>query len=370
MKIFLFGYYGWKNAGDDAMLLALLQELDLAYPDATFSVLSPSHMALPPHLLNKLTYVYPSILALAIGIWRSSIFAIGGGTHLFDYGFKFKSLRIQLQILALVFYSRILCKKVWILGNGLGPLETSYSNFICKLICQIAEFISVRDKVSFKYLETWGFSNKSCLAFDPAVLLNPRQEQRLDSESYKDIIGISITPVHKIYYGQSEHDAVFTKKLAISLNKWLSDDLNRELHLFVFHGASKDDDVQITLELKNSLVYKHRVRLITYDGDPMDFLNNINRCNGFIGMKYHSCVFAYICRIPLLVIDYHPKCRIFAEGILLPNGLIVSMKELTSNKFDLYFDNLLTYAGSPISLYPLSEARHAAKKNIPYNCNQ
>ena len=64
-QFFIFGYYGWKNIGDGAMLYALLQGLHVLAPKARFSVLSAAPVIIPPQTEGKTKFVKLSSLAVS-----------------------------------------------------------------------------------------------------------------------------------------------------------------------------------------------------------------------------------------------------------------------------------------------------------------
>jgi len=45
-------------------------------------------------------------------------------------------------------------------------------------------------------------------------------------------------------------------------------------------------------------------------------------------MRLHSCVLAYMASLPVLMLDYHPKCRGFAREVGFPPGAVVDLDQL------------------------------------------
>ena len=196
-QFFIFGYYGWKNVGDDAMLFALLQELYRLNPKTEFAVLSSVPVIIPAETKSRVKFVKPSPLVVSREIFKSSAFMVGGGTHLFVYGNKIRMLKIQLRILILILYSKLLTKKVYLISNGLGPFSEAWGKFLPWLICCLADYISVRDEASYRFLTSWGFISKASLAFDISALIKPLNVNESSSikTNNKRTLGISVTPV-------------------------------------------------------------------------------------------------------------------------------------------------------------------------------
>jgi len=363
-QIFIFGYYGWKNVGDDMMLYGLLQKFGNKNPGVTFAILSQNPVIVPTKVKNRIVFVTPSIFRVLKEILRSYAFVIGGGTHLFEYGNKIKIFKIQLRLFLIVLYAKILRKKVYIVGNSLGPFQSGLGELLPKVICNIADYISVRDKASYKLLVNWGFAEKASLSFDLSVLSGFLWSRKRSLAESKRVLGISITPVFKIYY-RDKKDLKVVNEISKCINEWLKDEVKAEVWLFTFHGPSYDDDVFITKLLQDKLKTKERVKYIGYDPNPKKMITQMGQCNAFIGMKLHSCIFAYINSLPLLVIEYHPKCRAFAEEIGLPKNAIVTLEEILNGQFENYFKRFQEHPENFLPTLPLEMARKRAEKGLP-----
>ena len=364
-QVFIFGYYGWKNTGDDAMIHAILQELCALTDRAEFAVLSLVPVVIPPQARGRVRFIKPSPVKVFWEILQSSVLVIGGGTHIFDYGIKRRAAKILSRILLLVLFARVSGKRVYILGNGIGPLTTAWGKTLAKLICRLADYISVRDRESYRILERWGFTDKARLAFDPSVLIEPSPEIHGGlPEGDKRISGISLSPVFEIYYNHREKDCQLVEKIAKPVNQWLKQNPRGEAWLFVFKGKSKDDDVQITQLLQERLQPPEQVKLIGYDPDPAKTLARLAQCHAFIGMRYHSCLFAYLNGVPLLIIDYHPKCRALAEEIELSEPAVISLPEILNGQFQERWNNLLDSPKDFRANLPVEIARQRAMEGI------
>ena len=364
-KIFIFGYYGWKNVGDDAMLYALLQELHTLAPDAEFSVLSAVPVEIPPQAEGKTRFVKHSPILICLEILKSSAFVIGGGTHLFDYGNKIRTLKIQLRILILVLFSKVLRKKVYLLNNGIGPVSTTWGRLLVRLICRLADHISVRDRASYRLLTSWGFTDKVSLAFDLSALIEPLDKTTNNlQEDDKAILGISVTPIFEIYYNSPERDYLLVSEIAKAINEQIKRNPQWRVYLFVFKGETKDHDGGITRLLHQQLQPPECVKLIPYNPDPRKMLAFVGQCSVFIGMRYHSCLFAYLNKLPMLVIDYHPKCRALAEEIGLPKQAIISLYEILNGQFGERLENLLKSPRNFCASLPVELARKRAREGI------
>lgn len=354
--------------GDDAMLYALLEELHASEPKAKFAVTSRMPVVIPSQVQSETTFVRLSPLAVAREILKSSVFVVGGGTHINDYGKKRRVLKILSRILALVLYSKLLGKKVYLLNNGFGPIITSWGRLLSRTMCLLADYISARDKFSYEILESFGVTHKASLAFDLSALLEPLDKR--EKSSCKDggedgqILGLSITPVFEIYYGNKEKDLLLVDEITKVINEELGRNHRLRVHLFIFKGKSRDDDVLITRLLQERLQSSDHVQLTNYNPDPREMLSQVARCDAFIGMRYHACLFAYFTNVPLLVIDYHPKCHALADDIGLPPQAVVSLEEVLHGQFSERLRNLLSSPEDFHATLPIALARKRAREGL------
>ncbi len=361
-KIFMFGYYGWKNTGDDAMIYALVQEFFRENPLSEFVVVSEDSLKIPKETENSVRFIGNNPFVLLKEILSSSTVLWGGGTFMYDHtntGRQFVNLTL---ILSLVVFSRLLQKQVYLLGIGVEPLTTRIGKFLSKNICRLSGFVSVRDSTSLNILENLGL-NKTRLSFDLCALLEPHKCQKTGNK----ILGMSILPFFSIYYNDPERDMLMVDEIAKALKKWILADKKNIIYLFTFKGKSKEDDVQITKILEEKLNQKNKVMLIPYKKDPLDSLALLSCCDVFVGMRYHSCVFAYLSNIPMIIINYFQKCGSLAEDTGLTSSALISPDDILDGKFGGYLENLMRKPGDFKAKLPTLEARSMAKEGLPFS---
>ncbi|MFC1898792.1 polysaccharide pyruvyl transferase family protein [Chloroflexota bacterium] len=368
-QVFIFGYYGWKNTGDDAMLYVLLQELPKTFPEAEFIVLSHIPVVIPTSSKNKVRFVKPAVIPALSELLRSQIFIIGGGTHIHDYGQGIRIIKILLRLLIIVALAKLSGNKVYLIGNGIGPITTRMGRFFARIICSMSDYITARDKISYQTLGNLGLANDRhyLLGFDLAALLKVEQDKRNNlgkTNSNLLTLGICVTSIFAIYYCNHEKDLVLIDEIAKALNIHLAKTSNLNIHLFVFKEGQKDSDVHLTQLLKKRLGNSGRVKLIPYNSDPRETLNQVTQCDLFIGTKYHSCIFAYISHVPLLVIDYHPKCSAFAKEVGLPDYAIVSLQDIIDGKFISYLNHLVNHPNEFLARLPINVAETNARNSL------
>lgn len=365
-QIFIFGYYGWGNTGDDAMLYALLQELSKFFVKDKFAILSRIPVVIPDFVKDRVRFVKPTAISVFLEIVKSHIFVIGGGTHIHDYGRYTKAIKRLLILFVLITFAKINGNKIYLIGNGIGPISTKLGKVLTKFICHLSDKITVRDRASYQLLERLGLTNtnKVSLSFDPAVILELPQEIRTEESFNKKILGICITSVFEQYYGDREKDLLIVDEIARTLNKFLAVMPELWVYLFIFKNGPRDSDVYITRILKERLKPAERIKLVTYNPDPREVLSRVAQCSAFIGTKYHSCLFAYLANIPLLIIEYHPKCRALAEELGLPRNAVISLNEIINGQLEERLEKLMRFPQIFHTTLPISLSKSRARDGI------
>lgn len=362
-KIFMFGYYGWKNTGDDAMIYALIQEFFRKNHLSEFVVVSEDSLEIPKETENFVRFIENNPFVILKEILSSSVVLWGGGTFMYDHTNTGRQFVNLMMILFLVVFSRLLQKRVYLLGIGVEPLTTKIGKFLSKSICRLSGFVSVRDSTSLNILESLGLNGVKS-SFDLSALLEPR---KCHNKTGNKILGVSILPFFSIYHNNPEKDMLMVNEIANALKKWILADKKNVIYIFTFKGRSKEDDVQITKILEDKLNQDDRVKLIPYKKDPLDSFTLISCCDAFIGMRYHSCVFAYLSNIPLLIINYFQKCGSLAEDTGLTSSALISPDDILNGKFENYLENLLKKPGDFRARLPILEARSMAKEGLPFS---
>lgn len=367
-QIFILGHYGWKNTGDDAMIYALLQELYLSYPKSTFAVFSPISIVVPTETKHLVKFVKPIPRIVFREIMKSKVFILGGGTHFYDYepGNKIKRMKIMLQMFIIILWAKLFCEKVCLVGIGIEPFSTKWGKTISIMMCKMADFISVRDTLSYNFLNEHGLGRKVTLSFDLAALLSvPSKCDYSKKNMDEKVLGVSILPFFEIYHYNKEEDCKFIDELCKSLNQWLKRNEHSKIYLFVFKGKSRSDDVLITEMLQKKIGDSEKVKIVTYNPNPIEMLCNVAQCHSFVGMRYHSCVFAYLTKTPLLIINYFQKCQALAEDIGLTKDAIVSIEDVLNGKFQGKLEKLQDSPDKFIAKLPIDTAIYMAKKSLP-----
>lgn len=188
-KIFLFGFYGYGNLGDEILLeksLRLLSEYDNI---SEVTVLSPKiprilreNLEINFELTNVSKYNFLKLLKTI----NSCDLIIGGGGGIFQ---DETSLRSFLYYSTLVRYALLMKKPVLLLAQSLGPLKNNLSRRIMKKILR-ADLVYpiMRDPVSYRYSKL--FSKNALLSADLAFVNNMEERNFVEKDSEKISLAI------------------------------------------------------------------------------------------------------------------------------------------------------------------------------------
>ena len=241
MNIFLMGYFGFGNAGDNFLLKKSVQFFKEQLPEAKLCVSyedsekiisvfedDMSHISPLPfsrkHISQDLTYCNRrSFSEMIIALWRAHVLVFPGGSMLQDM----TSFRSLFYYVFLLFSYRLFGKKVYLMSQGIGPLNRPLSKWLVLRVLNICHGVSLRDVKSVEALKALGVSEKRLmLASDLAYYNESAQEAPKQSkEQAKDLLSLfrneSEKKTKKLNLGLSLRDICITSYSESSLKFFL-----------------------------------------------------------------------------------------------------------------------------------------------------
>ncbi len=171
IRVCISGYYGFDNAGDEAILLAMIESLRREFPDIEITVLSdkPEKTAaaygVKAYDRWKWWQIHKAIMA-------SDIMLSGGGGLLQDVTGK-KSILYYTHIMKMAVRRR---RPLFIFSQGVGPVNDKWNqNHVAKVLRKAAR-ITVRDDESAALLQSWGMRRgRIHVTADPVLTLGDTQ---------------------------------------------------------------------------------------------------------------------------------------------------------------------------------------------------
>lgn len=303
-RITISGYYGFSNAGDEAVLASVVGGLRrYAGDDVEITVLSatPSETA---DAYGVTAVPRMNMARVREAVHGCDLFISGGGSLIQD-ATSFKSLVYYLLVITT---ARRAGRRVMIMGQGIGPLRRLSSREFTRMALDGVPLITVRDRESADLLAEIGVRRPRIeVTADPTFALDPcdpEEARRLLSES-----GI----------GPGE-DAV-----AVALREWPESPGLGEAAVAALGGLSariparlvlvpmqRPEDFRLAERIREPL--GDRVALLPDGCDPRRILGVIAACRMVIAMRLHALIFAASVGVPAVGIAYDPKVESFISA--------------------------------------------------------
>ena len=303
--VVICGAYGRGNAGDDAILDAILQEIRSLDPDMPVTVLSKDPAA------TRLTYRVRSIHRSHILSWRkamrkSVLYLNGGGSLIQDV----TSRRSLWYYLYNIRSAHALGCQVQMYGCGIGPVTREHlRRMAARTLNSCVDIITLREPDSQAELRAMGVTSPQILlTADPALTLRAATEDETDS-----VLLCAGIPPHGKY-------------LCFALRRWPGfEEAAPALRAAAAYAYETYGLAPVFLSVEKRL--DPGAGRIAADGlsVPHYFLDDAGKAGTIIGalsrmeavvsMRLHALIFAAGQGIPLVGIVYDPKVSSFLRYI-------------------------------------------------------
>lgn len=332
--VVICGAYGRGNAGDDAILEAILQEMRAIDPDMPITVLTKDPKA------TRLTYRVRTAGRMDVLTWKKAmrhagLYINGGGSLIQDVTSR-RSLWFYLHNIQAAHKAGC---KVQMYGCGIGPvLREQHRKLAASVLNANVDVITLREPDSLKELQSMGVTKPEILlTADPALTLPAASEDEIDSVLLR--AGI---PPHGKY-------------LCFALRNWKGFEDKAPL----FAQAAKYAYETYGLTPVFAAVEKHldpvagRLAATGLDiphyflddaGSAGTIIGALSRMQAVVSMRLHALIFAAGQGIPLAGVVYDPKVSAFLRYIGQENFL--DLDALTADALKAMIDRMVS---SPIS---------------------
>lgn len=323
MKILLSGYYGFDNAGDEAVLYAIISALRENVPNGEITVLSNQP--------EKTTAEYGvravnrwGKLSLVKEIKACDVFISGGGSLLQDVTSK----NGILYYLGLIYLAEKLGKKVLIYAQGIGPIQTPRNWRLTKKILNKTHGITVRDFASRQLLMQMGVYREINVCADPVWGINPQSIKREHGE--------------EILRQYIDEEKLGEKVMMLAVRNWQDsaatfaeiaescDNFAAEGWQIVFVPFHYPEDV----EAGKAAASLMKQQAVVLDGNysPEETMEILANGDLVIAMRLHGLIMGSVLRKPIVAISYDPKVDSFMQ--LLRNPYCLPVAQLQHEKLE------------------------------------
>lgn len=318
MRYLISGYYGEKNAGDEAILAGILQEVRRHDEEAAFTVLSFD----PPdtarrHGVDVLSTSLRDPARLVAAMRSSDLLISGGGSILHEADFEVHGRSFLLRagrlrpvpyFLAVVLLARGVGLPVMWYAQGLGPLHTAAARRLVAVAGSAGQAVTWRDPASARLAAELGVRPPLQLVVpDPAYALEPASAEAVAEELHA--AGLPAA----------------TRYLAVCPRPWLGRMAYQDaLVAAVGRTAAAHDlaviflpfherlDTPLCVELASRPPLADRAWVLGGGGDPRLLAGLLGGAVCAVTMRLHSGILAAAAGTPAVCVAYDPKVAAFA----------------------------------------------------------
>ena len=292
----LSGYFGFDNAGDEAILSSMVASFKKKFPLVEITVLSnnpeKTSMELGVHAIDR--WKYTEIISLL----RHSDCLISGGGSLLQDVTGLKSLAYYLGVVRL---AKLFGKPVFFYAQGIGPVQSSWGRTFMKYVVNKVDYITVRDKQSEQdLLEMDIFVPKITVTADPVLAMEPCSDV-----THPKMISVCV----RDWSGEKKYWQALAD---------VCDDYAKEGYEVFFIPFHYPQDLEISKEI--AVLMQNQALVIEKPLTVDEICSALAHSEVVIGMRYHALVLAAINNVPFVGIDYDPKVTRFLKQTGMPSA--------------------------------------------------
>lgn len=341
MKLLIHGYYGAGNAGDDALLQSMIDQISKRYPRCQITVSirgkgSPAYRG-----PAKVEFVLGSDLTkLYQTISQSDVVIVGGGGLFQDYlGYEplkiFSGAKGSINYYAApIMLARILGVPSMLYAVGVGPFRTTEAENAVSWLASTCDVVTVRDHASARKLETLGVRNV-ILAADPAINLAEKADHTLkrnfQHHRNRPVVGLNL----RSWFDQTQTGM----RILQSAAEHLIQRYHARIVMLPFNRSPKE--LQLSRTLAKQLPPK-AATVLAYNQSPAALKDLCGQLDIMVAMRLHASILAMGAGTPSLGISYDPKVAQFYDEMGLAQfslGLDESGPDKIRPLLDLLMDS-------------------------------
>lgn len=336
--VLICGAYGLGNAGDDAILEAIVRQMRSIDPDMPITVLSrrPEETEARYGVKALHTFNFPGFLK---AMKNTKLYLNGGGSLIQDV----TSRRSLWYYLFTLHAAKKLGNKVIMYGCGIGPVSRTYNRRLTKkVLSKSVDVITLREPSSRNELESYGVSGPEVvLASDPALSIPPAE----DGDVARELSERGIDPGGKY--------------ICFALRRWPG--FSAKAHFFteaaenayerhgltpVFLSINHLNDGEASDMVARRLSIPHHI--IRSPMPPELTIGILKHMEAVVSMRLHGLIFAAGAGVPLVGVSYDQKVTAFLEYI--GQDLVVDLRDTDADTLSALIDRAVLAAANRPSL--------------------
>lgn len=297
MNFLINGYFGFANAGDEAVLSAMISALKAQRGDATFCA-TAGDVARTRALHGCDAVGRQSPRELMEAIKRCDVFLSGGGSLLQDV----TSVRNVVYYTGVLRMARLSGKPAMMYAQGVGPLRSPISRKLARAAFGSAEIATVRDGDSAQLLREIGVTRAVEITADPVWNLAPASVT--PSEPNRWVAALRSWPSHD----DSPNDGAIAQ--IVTALRAAARDKGATLKFLPMQPGPDD-------EILSGLV-EDAEKLDVQGKTPAQLVALAGSGDLMIAMRLHALIFAASQGVATVALDYDPKVSALAKLLDAP----------------------------------------------------
>ncbi len=306
-RVVMSGYYGFSNAGDDAILQSICQGIAAASDQVDITVLSNA-----PGLTQRMCQVQaePRFRAWRVfqALRRCDVLLSGGGSLLQDR----TSTRSLMYYLTVMGAARLLGRPVVLYANGIGPLRRPGNRRRVKRAVERAALVTLRDRSSQQELRAMGVKREDLyVTADPVFNLVPAPPQR-----GRELVAQAGLPADRAFAVVSVRAWPGVEGFSQAL-AGVCDHLRRAHGLEVLFLLMQPDRDRPAAQAVRQVMQEPSWLLDT-PCVPQELMAVLGQSKLCLAMRLHTLIFAARMAVPCVGLVYDPKVDSYLRELGMP----------------------------------------------------
>ena len=322
-RVLIFGYYGFRNTGDEAILAAMLRDLSDEIVDLEAVVVSGNPAATSQeHGVRAV--LFTNLSGIIDAARESDAILLGGGGLFHDYWGAEAETVLSADHGSLAFVSAapllstLLGKPLMIYAVGVGPLGSETGRRMTRAAFAQASVATVRDEASRSVLADAGVDpERVVVTADPAFRLAPAPPE-LAREVWRREVPGAERPVLGVALRSWDFGVApeaWEASVAQGLDAFLQERPGSRVLFLPFQDTPGDlvDDRAVAERVRTRMTHAERSSCLSRTLPPVEMAALVARCDALLAMRLHAAIFALGAGVPVVALSYDPKVRRLLE---------------------------------------------------------
>jgi polysaccharide pyruvyl transferase WcaK-like protein len=359
-SLVLDGYYGMRNAGDDAFCVVAhrharevweTEHLYFTGRQSELPVSGPDVHGLVPDNVRVKGEVRARIMVAMLRSGR--VVHVGGSTFMSSMTRHRDQMRLARRNLI----------SLDAVGVSVGPFADRETGERVAAALRQFRSVTLRDTASAERLSEVDSGIASDVAFDVGVLL-AEDVDLPEPPNDRPVLGVSFC-AHEALRGQDADVEAERFQRMVATVRRVATSSGCLIKLMVFNDHPIWGDVALTQQAAAELSDVSVVEIVKRTSDPRTLLSETASCTAVLATRLHHAVFAYSAGVPFAVVAYQAKGADFAAEVGLPDALVFAASGPAPAEAATVVEGLLSDPEPFRAQLPVSEAMVRARLAFP-----